>query len=146
MRHLLPYKYIEEIAKAGSIRKAAEVLAITPSALNRRLLTVEDELGVSIFERLAVGVRLNTAGELLLKHIRNQMSDLERVKSQIADLSGQRRGSVAIACSPELTGGFLPQQVQTYQHECSRSTAVSERIWRDRSASFNPMLHSSSNR
>ena len=117
MRHLLPYKYIEEIAKAGSIRKAAEVLAITPSALNRRLLAVEDELGVPIFERLAVGVRLNTAGEILLKHIRNQMSDLERVKSQIADLSGQRRGTVAIACSPELTGGFLPQQVQTYQNE-----------------------------
>lgn len=117
MRHLLPYKYIEEIAKAGSIRKAAEVLSITPSALNRRLLAVEDELGVALFERLAVGVRLNTAGELLLKHIRNQMSDLERVKSQIADLSGQRRGSVAIACSPELTGGFLPQQVQSYQNE-----------------------------
>jgi len=117
MRHLLPYKYVEEIARAGSIRKAAEVLAITPSALNRRLLTIEDELGVQIFERLAVGVRLNTAGELLLKHIRNQMSDLERVRSQIADLSGQRRGSVSIACSPELTGGFLPQQVQAYQGE-----------------------------
>lgn len=117
MRHLLPYKYIEEIARAGSIRKAAEVLAITPSALNRRLLAIEEELGVAIFERLAVGVRLNTAGEILLKHIRSQMSDLERVKSQIADLSGQRRGSVAIACSPELTGGFLPAQVQAYQSE-----------------------------
>lgn len=117
MRHLLPYKYIEEIAKAGSIRKAAESLAITPSALNRRLLAIEDELGVAIFERMAVGVRLNTAGEILLKHIRSQMSDLERVKSQIADLSGQRRGSVAIACSPELTGGFLPSQVQAYQSE-----------------------------
>ncbi|MEM7289061.1 MAG: LysR substrate-binding domain-containing protein, partial [Pseudomonadota bacterium] len=43
--------------------------------------------------------------------------DLDRVKSQIADLSGQRRGSVAIACSPELTGGFLPQQVQAYQNQ-----------------------------
>lgn len=117
MRHLLPYKYVEEIAKAGSIRKAAEVLAITPSALNRRLLAIEDELGVAIFERLAVGVRLNTAGEILLEHIRNQMSDLERVKSQIADLSGQRRGNVSVACSPELTGGFLPRQVQRYQKE-----------------------------
>ncbi|MEM7303706.1 MAG: LysR family transcriptional regulator [Pseudomonadota bacterium] len=117
MRHLLPYKYVEEIAKAGSIRKAADVLSITPSALNRRLLAIEDELGVAIFERLAVGVRLNTAGEILLEHIRNQMSDLERVKSQIADLSGQRRGNVAIACSPELTGGFLPAQVNKYQQE-----------------------------
>lgn len=117
MRHLLPFKYVEEIAKAGSIRKAAENLAITPSALNRRLLAIEEELDVQLFERLAVGVRLNTAGEILLEHIRNQLSDLERVKSQIADLSGQRRGNVAIACSPELTGGFLPKEVQRYQKE-----------------------------
>ncbi len=117
MRHLLPYKYVEEIAKSGSIRKAAETLAITPSALNRRLLTIEEELGVAIFERLSVGVRLNTAGEILLEHIRNQMSDLERVKSQIADLSGQRRGNVSIACSPELVGGLLPRAVNRYQAE-----------------------------
>lgn len=117
MRHLLPYKYVEEIAKAGSIRKAAESLAITPSALNRRLLSIEDELGVAIFERLAVGVRLNTAGEILLEHIRNQLSDLERVKSQIADLSGQRRGDVAIAASPEMLGGFLSKEVRAYQNE-----------------------------
>jgi len=117
MRHLLPYKYVEEIAKAGSIRKAAETLSITPSALNRRLLTIEDELGVQIFERLPVGVRLNTAGEILLEHIRNQMSDMERVKSQISDLSGQRRGNVSIAASPELLGGFLAGEVRKYQKE-----------------------------
>jgi len=115
VRHLLPFKYVEAIAKAGSIRKAADLLAITPSALNRRLLSIEEELGVSIFERLPVGVRLNTAGEILLEHIRNQMSDLERVKSQIADLSGQRRGNVSIAASPEMMGGFLPEQVRNYQ-------------------------------
>ncbi len=117
MRHLLPYKYVEEIAKAGSIRKAAETLSITPSALNRRLLSIEEELGVAIFERLSVGVRLNTAGEILLEHIRNQLSDLERVKSQIADLSGQRRGDVAIAASPEMLGSFLTDQVRAYQKE-----------------------------
>lgn len=117
MRHLLPYKYIEEIARSGSIRKASEVLAITPSALNRRLLAIEEELGVAIFERLATGVRLNTAGEILLEHIRNQMSDLERVKSQISDLSGQRRGHVSIAASPELTGTFLGRIVRAYQSE-----------------------------
>lgn len=117
MRHLLPYKYVEEIARAGSIRKAAETLAITPSALNRRLLTIEDELGVQIFERLPVGVRLNTAGEILLEHIRNQLSDIERVKSQIADLAGQRRGNVLISASPELMGMFLADEVRKYQSQ-----------------------------
>ena len=117
MRHLLPFRYVEAIAKASSIRKAAELLAITPSALNRRLLSIEEELGVAIFERLSTGVRLNTAGEILLEHIRSQISDMERVKSQIADLSGVRRGHVTIACSPEVLGSFLSEQVHLYQRQ-----------------------------
>ena len=117
MRHLLQLRYIDAVARAGSIRKAADMLSITSTALNRRILAVEDELGVQIFERLPRGVRLSTAGEILLHHIRTQISDLERVKSQIADLSGERRGHVAIACSQALLPYFLPEQIALYRRE-----------------------------
>ena len=75
-------KYIDEIARAGSIRRAAESLSITPSALNRRLIAIEDDLDVQIFERLPRGVRLNAAGEILIQHIRAQISDFERVQAE----------------------------------------------------------------
>lgn len=117
MRHLLPLQYIEAIAKFGSIRKASDRLSITPSALNRRLLSMEEELGVLLFERLPAGVRLTTAGEIMLDHIRNQISDMQRVQSRIADLSGMRRGHVSIACSPEALGQFLPTQVKNYREK-----------------------------
>lgn len=117
MRYLDSARYIDAIAKAGSIRKAAETLAITSTALNRRILAIEEELGVQIFERLAHGVRLSSAGEILIHHIRHQLSDMERVKSQIADLSGVRRGHVSIACSQALLPFFLPTQITTYRHE-----------------------------
>jgi DNA-binding transcriptional LysR family regulator len=117
MRHLLPLRYIDAVAKAGSIRKAAETLAITSTALNRRILAMEEELGVPIFERFPHGVRLSAAGEILIHHIRAQLSDIERVKSQIADLSGARRGHVSIACSQALLPYFLPEQISTYRHE-----------------------------
>lgn len=116
MRHMMPLRYIDAVAKAGSIRKAAETLAITSTALNRRILAMEVELGVDIFERFPRGVRLSAAGEILIHHIRNQIGDLERVKSQIADLSGERRGHVAIACSQALLPFFLPQQISKYRH------------------------------
>ena len=61
MKHLLPLKYVETVARAGSIRRAADVLNITSTALNRRVLAMEDELGVAIFERLPKGVRLSAA-------------------------------------------------------------------------------------
>ncbi|MEM7750921.1 MAG: LysR family transcriptional regulator [Pseudomonadota bacterium] len=117
MRHLSIYRNVDVVSKVGSIRQAAELLAITPSALNRQILGLEEELGVPIFERLARGVRLSTAGELLIHHIRNQLSDLDRVQSQIADLSGVRRGHVSIACSQALLPYFLPQQIEIYRKE-----------------------------
>ncbi|MEM6495258.1 MAG: LysR family transcriptional regulator [Pseudomonadota bacterium] len=117
MRHLSIYRNVDVVSKVGSIRQAAELLAITPSALNRQILGLEEELGVPIFERLARGVRLSTAGELLIHHIRNQLSDLDRVQSHIADLSGVRRGHVSIACSQALLPYFLPQQIEVYRKE-----------------------------
>lgn len=117
MRHLTPLRYIDTVAKAGSIRKAAETLAITSTALNRRILAIEEELGVPIFERLPRGVRLSTAGELLVHHIRGQVSDMEKLQSQIADLMGERRGHVSIACSQALLPYFLPDQIAQYRRE-----------------------------
>lgn len=115
MKHLLPLRYVDAVAKAGSIRGAAEILSITSTALNRRILAMEEELGVPLFERRPRGVRLSAAGEIFINHIRNQISDLERVKSQIADLSGERRGHVSIACSQALLPYFLPEQISSYR-------------------------------
>lgn len=117
MRHLLTLRMIEDVARAGSIRRAAEAMHLTSSALNRRIQRFEEDFGAPIFERLPRGVRLNPAGELLLHHIRTQRADLARVQSQVADLSGQRRGLVTIACSQGLLPYFLPREIAAYRTE-----------------------------
>ena len=138
MRHLYDFKCVDAIAKAGSIRKAAEALALTPSALNRRLLALEEELGTQIFERLPRGVRLSTAGELMIQHIRAQISNFDRLQSQIADLSGVRRGHVNIACSQALLPYFLPREIEHYRADHPGVTfAVSVR---DREAAEQALL------
>ncbi|KZM49422.1 LysR family transcriptional regulator [Labrenzia sp. OB1] len=119
MKHLQTLLLIEAVAKAGSIRKAAEDMNITSSALNRRIQGFEEEFGAPIFERLPRGVRLNPAGELLIQHIRSQMSDLERVRAQVADLSGVRRGHVSIACSQAIQPYFMPREIAEYRREHS---------------------------
>jgi DNA-binding transcriptional LysR family regulator len=127
MRHLLPFQYIDRIVRAGSIRGAAEYLAISPSALNRRVLSLEDELGAPIFERLPSGVRLSTAGEIFYRHIQTQLADFEEVRSRILDLTGLRAGHVNIAISPELAGPFLFGQIDQYLREFP-SVTFAERI------------------
>lgn len=99
MKHLQDFRYLEAIMRAGSIRKAADDMNITASALNRRVQRLEEEFGYEIFERLPRGVRLNPAGEMLIQHFRTQQSDLRRVQSQVADLRGS---GAAMSPSPVL--------------------------------------------
>ncbi|GAB5376271.1 MAG: LysR family transcriptional regulator [Acuticoccus sp.] len=141
MRHLQTLIFVDAVARAGSIRKAADTLAITSTALNRRILTLEEELGVPIFERLASGVRLSTAGEILIQHIRDQLSGMERVKEQISDLEGLRRGHVAIASSQALLPYFLPREIATYTAEQPGVTFSVMR--RDREAAERALLEHS---
>lgn len=117
MRHLYTFELIEAVARAGSMRKAAEDMNITASALNRRVRGFEQEFGTPLFERIPNGVRLNPAGELLMHYFRASRSELKRVQGQVSDLSGERRGHVAIACSQALIPYFLPEQIARYRAE-----------------------------
>ncbi|SDF01857.1 LysR family transcriptional regulator [Rhodospira trueperi] len=115
MKHLYTFELIEAVARTGSMRRAAEDMNLTGSALNRRIRRFEEEFGAEIFERLPSGVRLNSAGEMVLYHYRTTQSDLARVRGQVADLAGERRGHVSIACSQAVTPFFLPEQIAHYR-------------------------------
>jgi DNA-binding transcriptional LysR family regulator len=115
MKHLRILRYVDEVARTGSIRKAADHLNVTASAVNRRIVDLEDELGTQLFERRPRGVRLTSAGELFVDYLRRQSGDTERMRSQLEDLKGMRRGTVRIACSQALALDFLPRQVVEFR-------------------------------
>lgn len=89
--------YFDEVARCGSIRRAAAHLHIAPSAVDRQILQLEQHVGVPLFERRQNGLRLTTAGEMLIDAVRRWQRDMKRVKSHIDDLQGLRRGEVSIA-------------------------------------------------
>ena len=107
--------YVDAVARHGSIRKAADALHIASSALNRRILDLEEELGASLFERLPRGVRLTAAGEIFVGHVRRSLADLELVGSQIEHLRGLVRGQVNIAAAESLAGELLPRAIAQFQ-------------------------------
>src|SRR5262252_6614692 len=115
MRHLRFLRYVDEVARAGSIRRAAEQLHVTASAVNRRIMDLEEELGAPLFERRPRGVRLTAAGELFVHYLREQDGSVDRMKSQIEDLKGLRRGTVRIACSQALALDFLPRMIAEFR-------------------------------
>jgi DNA-binding transcriptional LysR family regulator len=115
LRNQRIWQYIDEVARVGSVRQAAERLNVTPSALLRRIQDVEHDLDTTIFERHTSGVRLTAAGELLIGWIRSQNAELRRVYSQIEELEGLQRGEIRIACSQAVSRSFVLRHVAQFR-------------------------------
>lgn len=60
------YRLFSEVAKYHNLSKAAQELYISQSALSRRILQLEKELGIALFERMTQGVKLTPGGKLIL--------------------------------------------------------------------------------
>ena len=115
MNHLRHLRYVDEIARCGSIRQAAERLHVAASAVNRRLLDIEQELGTPVFERLPRGMRLTAAGELFIQYVRERGAALEQVRSAIEDLKGLRRGRIRLIASQATAPSFLPAALASFR-------------------------------
>ncbi|RRE09847.1 LysR family hpxDE operon transcriptional regulator HpxR [Klebsiella pneumoniae] len=85
--------YFIAVARCGSLRRAAEQLHISASAINRQILQAEEAFGTPLFERLPEGLRMTTAGELLYDNLLRWQ--------------GMKRGSVSVGMVQALAeGGF----------------------------------------
>jgi DNA-binding transcriptional LysR family regulator len=111
------YVYFDAIIRHGSIRRAADALRIASSALNRRLLDLEQDAGTILFDRLQGGVRLTAAGEAFAAHVRRTLADLDRVGDHIQALQGLMRGQVAIGAAESAAVDFVPRAIAAFQRD-----------------------------
>jgi DNA-binding transcriptional LysR family regulator len=122
------FAYVDAVARHGSIRKAAVALHVASSALTRRILDLEEELGAPLFERLPRGVRPTAAGEIYLAYVRRSMRELESVGSQIDGLRRLLRGRVSLAVAESVTGHMLPTAIARFQ---AQHPNVTFQVWID---------------
>src|SRR3546814_13842898 len=66
------------VARMGSIKNAAEVLALSPSALSRRVQTLENRMGEALFERKNQALSLKLARERLHKAVAPPLDNMGR--------------------------------------------------------------------
>ena len=102
------HRYFIAVARAGSIRRAAEQLNVSASAIDRQILRAEQELGTTLFERLPSGVRVTAAGEMLLEAGQRWSREFDQVAGRLDDLKGLRRGKVRIAVIDALAQTLIP--------------------------------------
>ena len=108
MLHSRLLTYLDEVARAGSIRKAAARLNVASSAINRQIIALENQLGAPIFERMPRRLRLTATGEVLITHVRETLKGEQRVEARIEALKGLTRGEATIATMNGLAAGPLP--------------------------------------
>jgi len=106
--HAPVLKYFREVVASGSVRTAARRLHISTSAVNRQILKIEDELGVSLFERKPGGMVLTTAGHVLAGHVERTLVDAERCHAEIAALGQVPDRPLTIAGQESVIAEFLP--------------------------------------
>ncbi|HEY0516552.1 MAG TPA: LysR family transcriptional regulator [Solirubrobacteraceae bacterium] len=80
-------RYFVTVAEEGQITRAAQKLFIAQPALSQAIAQLESELGLSLFERHARGVRLTAAGEAFLDKARAAVDSEHAVLRTAASLA-----------------------------------------------------------
>ena len=99
--NILHMKYAVEVAKLGSLNKAAETLMIATPNISRSIKELEADLGITIFQRSAKGVVLTPDGEEFLDYATDILNRIDRMEQSYRDGSHKKRKfsiSVPRAC------------------------------------------------
>ena len=108
------------VAERGSLRSAARFLGVTQPAITRSIRELEHELGVTLFERRATGMVLTPIGNAFFQRAAGIQTDIERVRTEIEQLKGNRVGAVSIGLSTLSHVALLPRVIGLFHRRFPR--------------------------
>ncbi len=85
--NILHMKYAVEVAKHGSLNKAAEVLFVAQPNISRSIKELESNLGITIFNRSAKGMDLTPEGAEFIGYAQDIMKQIEQVEGMYKNSS-----------------------------------------------------------
>ncbi len=100
------YKNFYEVAKYGSISKAAEYGYTSQPAVSKAIKKLESELGVQLFIRSLNGVELTEKGQELLYFVEKSYGNLITAERMMRETENLERGKLSIGM-PSNVGSFF---------------------------------------
>lgn len=95
--NILHMRYAVEVAKAGSLNKAAQTLLIAQPNLSRSIKELESELGITIFDRSTKGMMLTPEGEEFVGYAQSILKQIEQLENMYKDTSvPKQRFSISV--------------------------------------------------
>jgi len=115
----LPYlddlRAFEATARKGSVRAAADELALTHAAVSRRLSRLSGAVGVPLFRKAGRGLALTPAGESLRDACRRSFDDLLRTITSMRNLENTGDRAVVLSCERSVAMRWLIPRLSRFQ-------------------------------
>ena len=102
------------VAEHGSFSRAAESMFTTQPAVSKRVRALEDELGVTLIDRLGRGIRLTEAGETFLASSRRLLADARANREEVRTLGGTVTGRLRLGTSHHVGIHRLPPVLKAF--------------------------------
>lgn len=105
--NILHMKYAVEVARAGSLNKAAQALLIAQPNLSRSIKELEADLGIVIFDRSAKGMMLTPEGQEFIGYAKNILSQIDLVENMYKDTAApKQRFSISVPRASYISEAF----------------------------------------
>lgn len=105
------------VADTNSFSLAAERVFLTQSAVSKRIASLENELGVKLFDRIGKTTSLNEAGRKLLPRANNMLQEMEDIQRSISNLSGDVTGNLTMAISHHIGLHRIPPILRKFRQQ-----------------------------
>ncbi|HZU10117.1 MAG TPA: LysR family transcriptional regulator [Pseudacidobacterium sp.] len=102
-------KVFRTVATQASFRKAAELLHLSQPAVSQHIQSLEEELGLRLFDRSGVRISLTPAGKLLLRYAERAARVLDEAKTALLKLQGEVSGNLQLGASTTIAQYILPR-------------------------------------
>jgi len=99
--------FFQSVVSSGSFKRAAEKMSVSPPALTKGIQSLEQELGVSLFDRRRGEPRLTSAGTALLGRARRILDEADEIRADIQREQGLETGERRIGCGPIVMHSIL---------------------------------------
>src|SRR5690554_2116977 len=100
-----------------SFTRAAELMGYAQSSVTAQVRSLEDELGIKLFERLGRSITLTREGERLLLYAEKILKLAAEAKEAVSD-SSSMKGTLSIGAVESLCVYRLPNLLQEYRKRC----------------------------
>ena len=102
---------IRAVMASGTTTHAAELMGLTQSAVSRLITQLEEELGLSIFDRRHGRLQITPEGQHFYDVARKVLDGIDQINATARDIRTLQAGALRILAMPALAYGLLPRTI-----------------------------------